>query len=299
MNVKITPLGIFYIIIMLLFGFAAINTANNLLYMITSFMMAFMIISGIISYYNIKFLELTFIKAYDFFANEPGKVIISIKNKKSWPSFLINIFVAKDLNKDVKRFFKTYKTFEIVYEKSLFMLKAKEEKQIELIITFEKRGNYKELEVYISSDFPFGFAYREIKYTVPADIYVYPNPKQCKINTANYKSEKGFIKTNEGQELYQIREYHNEHPKYINWKASAKVQKLMVNDFSDFISKEIILRPEDFDMDLEQKLSCMSFIVLEASKQNAKVGLDWYGFVIPPGDSMFHYIKILRFLSTV
>jgi uncharacterized protein (DUF58 family) len=298
MNVKITPLGIFYIIIMLLFGFAAINTANNLLYMITSFMMAFMIISGVISYYNIKFLEVTFVKAYDFFANEPGKVVLSIRNQKRWPSFLLNIFVAKDLHKDVKRFFKKYKTFEILYEKSIFTLKAKEEKHIELIISFEKRGNYKELEVYISSDFPFGFAYREIKYRVPVDIYVYPNPKQCKINIVQYKSEKGFIKTSEGQELYQIREYNSEHPKYINWKASAKVQKLMVNDFSDFISKEIILRPEDFDMDLEQKLSCMSFIVLEASKQNAKIGLDWNGFVIPPSDSMFHYIKILRFLAT-
>ncbi|MGC8650439.1 MAG: DUF58 domain-containing protein [Hydrogenobaculum sp.] len=298
MNVKITPLGIFYIIIMLLFGFAAINTANNLLYMITSFMMAFMIISGVISYYNIKFLEVTFVKAYDFFANEPGIAVLSIKNRKNWPSFLLNIFVAKDLHKDVKRFFKKYKTFEVLYEKSIFILKAKEEKQIEIILSFEKRGNYKELEIYLSSDFPFGFAYREMKYKIPADIYVYPNPKQCKTNAAQYKSEKGFTKTSEGQELYQIKEYQSEHPKYINWKASAKVQKLMVNDFSDFISKEIILRPEDFDMDLEQKLSCMSFIVLEASKQNAKIGLDWNGFVIPPSDSTFHYIKILRFLAT-
>ncbi|MGC8676661.1 MAG: DUF58 domain-containing protein [Hydrogenobaculum sp.] len=298
MNVKITPLGIFYIIIMLLFGFAAINTANNLLYMITSFMMAFMIISGVISYYNIKFLELTFVKAYDFFANEPGIAVLSIKNRKNWPSFLLNIFVAKDLHKDIKRFFKKYKTFEVLYEKSIFILKAKEEKQIEIILSFEKRGNYKELEIYLSSDFPFGFAYREMKYTIPADIYVYPNPKKCKTNAAQYKSEKGFTKTSEGQELYQIKEYQSEHPKYINWKASAKVQKLMVNDFSDFISKEIILRPEDFDMNLEQKLSCMSFIVLEASKQNAKIGLDWNGFIIPPSDSTFHYIKILRFLAT-
>jgi len=281
-KVKITPLGIFYIIIMLLFGFAAINTSNNLLYMITSFMMGFMIVSGVVSYYNVKFLDIYFSKAQDFFANEPNKAIFYIKNKKRWPSFLINI-----------------RPIENFYEKSIFILKAKEEKELDLTLFFEKRGHYEKIELCLSSDFPFGFAYREITYQIPCDIYVYPNPKYCQQNTSVYRSEKGFVKTTQGQELFQIKSYQNESPKFINWKASAKVQKLMVNDFSDFISKEIILKPEDFDMDLEQKLSCMSYILVEASKENAKVGLDWYGFKIPPGDSSFHYIKILRFLSTV
>ncbi len=288
---------------MLLFGFAAINTANNLLYLITSFMMAFMIISGVISYYNVKFLDLTFLKAQDFFANEPGKIIFSIKNNKRWPSFLINVFIAKDLNQDIKKFFfKRYKALEIIDEKSIFIIKANEEKQIELTLLFEKRGHYKELELYISSDFPFGFAYREVKYTVHTDIYVYPSPKPCSKDIVYYKSDKGYAKTFEKDELYQIKQYQNENPKYINWKASAKMQKLMVNDFTNFINKEIILRPEDFNMeykDLEQKLSCMTYIVLEASKQNAKVGLDWDGYVIPPSDSSFNYIKILRFFATL
>ncbi|GAB6078683.1 DUF58 domain-containing protein [Hydrogenobaculum acidophilum] len=266
-------------------------------------MMAFMIISGIISYYNIKFLDLTFVKAQDFFANEPGKVIFSIKNNKKWPSFLINVFIAKDLNQDIKKFFfRRYKALEIVDEKSIFIIKSSEEKQIELTLLFEKRGHYKELEMYVFSDFPFGFAYREVKYAVPIDIYVYPSPKPCDKDIRYYKSDKGYVKTFEKDELYQIKQYQNENPKYINWKASAKMQKLMVNDFTDFINKEIILRPEDFNMeykDLEQKLSCMTYIVLEASKQNAKVGLDWDGYVIPPSDSSFNYIKILRFFAAL
>ncbi len=287
---------------MLLFGFAAINTANNLLYLITSLMMAFMIISGIISYYNVKFLEVSFLKAQDFFASEPGKALFSIKNKKPWPSFLINTFIAKDLNQEIRRFFfKKYKALEIIDEASVFMLKAKEEKSIELTVLFEKRGHYKDMEIYIASDFPFGFAYREIKYHIPVDIYVYPTPKPCSNSMTHFKSDKGFIKVSDGQELYQIRRYQDEHPKYINWKASAKMQKLMVNDFSDFMNKEIILRPEDFEeyQDLEQKLSCMTYIVLEASKQNAKIGLDWYGYVIPPSDSHSNYSKILRFFASL
>ncbi len=288
---------------MLLFGFAAINTANNLLYLITSLMMAFMIISGIISYYNVKFLEVSFLKAQDFFASEPGKIQFSIRNQKMWPSFLINVFIAKDLNQEIKRFFfKKYKALEIIDEVSVFVIKAKREKQVELNINFDKRGHYKKMEIYISSDFPFGFAYREVKYDIPIDIYVYPMPKPCNKNMFHYKSEKGFIKVSDGEELYQIKEYQNEHPKFINWKASAKIQKLMVNDFSDFMNKEIILRPEDFDMEykeLEDKLSCMTYIVLEASKQNAKVGLDWYGYVVPPSDSSFYHIQILRFFASL
>ncbi len=286
---------------MLLFGFAAINTSNNLLYLITSFMMGFMIISGVISYYNIKYLDISFLKAQDFFASEKNTTTFLLKSKKPFPSFLINIFSATFTEKNSlwDKLFMNSDVLEILSIKSIFMLKAYEEKSIELELTFEKRGHHKEVYIYISSDFPFGFAYREIKYKIPCYIYVYPNPKYCKNTSLIQKSERGFVKIQEGSELYQIKNYQNESPKYINWKASAKRQKIMVNEFSDFISKEIILRPQDFDMELEQKLSCMSYIVLEAMKKNEKVGLDWDGYYIPPENTPFHHIKILRFLATV
>ncbi len=304
MKVRITPLGGFYIIIMLMFGFAAINTSNNLLYLITSFMMGFMIISGIISYYNIKYIDITFLRANDFFANEENSIFLSLKSKKLIPSFLLSVFTLKAIKPEKSSFInrllkKDSTAFELLREKNIFLLKPNEEKIIEITHTFEKRGHYKEFEVYLASDFPFGFAYREIKFLLESDTYVYPNPKYCKSNNLNYASDSGKIKIKNNEELYQIKEYKNESLRFINWKASAKLRKLMVNEYADFINEEIVLKPEDFDMEIEQKLSCMSYIVLEAIKNNTKIGLDWNGFIIPPDNAPFHHIKILRFLASV
>lgn len=306
MKIRISTLGSLYIVIMLMFGFAAINTSNNLLYLITSFMMGFMIVSGLMSYYNIKFLEIKFAKASDFFANDQNTILLSLISKKSFPSFLVNVFLVKHLDIKKEQNFlskllrrKQDEDFELFSEKTIFLLKAKEQKSVELSFVFEKRGHYRELDVYIASDFPFGFVYREIKFHINVDIYVYPNPKKCDISILNQKTDIGKIKTKDGTELYQIREYREDPLKFINWKASAKIGKLMANEFSDFINEEIMLRPEDFDMDLEQKLSCMSYITLEAMKHNMKVGLDWNGYLLPPDNAPLHHIKILRFLATV
>ena len=56
--------------------FAAINTANNLLYMVLSALMAVLVLSGFLSAFNFRFLRMEARHAVTLFAGEPFPIIV-------------------------------------------------------------------------------------------------------------------------------------------------------------------------------------------------------------------------------
>ena len=72
-QVKITASGYIYIVVTILISVAAINTGNNLLYIISSLMLALMAISGIASLFNLFFIEISLRPPEEVFAGIPAR----------------------------------------------------------------------------------------------------------------------------------------------------------------------------------------------------------------------------------
>ena len=53
-GLKINTSGALYVLVTLLIGFAAVNTGNNLLFLVVSGLLAFMSVTGLAGMYNIK-----------------------------------------------------------------------------------------------------------------------------------------------------------------------------------------------------------------------------------------------------
>ncbi|HST09097.1 MAG TPA: hypothetical protein VLL05_01875, partial [Terriglobales bacterium] len=93
---EVTRAGIVYVVGTLLIGIAALNTGNNLLYIIVAAMLAAILVSGIVSAIVLRDLELDVRLPEHVFARRPVLGRIQLRNPRRYlPSFSIHVVPSK------------------------------------------------------------------------------------------------------------------------------------------------------------------------------------------------------------
>lgn len=217
-----TSAGIVLILIGLSLGLAAYNTENNILFAAFSALLSSIIISGIVCWGNFKNLAWRLETGETYRVGEEGEVTLRLKNlsnKFSVTSFRFNLNLE-----------------EQGLAKPLF-LAGRLECGRQQVLTYRFKPSQRsvtrvELED-VASSFPFGFLSKHISGYSSHDIVVWPKRiKYSKFSAGiggvfwqgSNSKEKGMT-----GELLSLRKYERgDAPKMINWKASARQQKLMV-----------------------------------------------------------------------
>ncbi len=280
-KVKVNKAGLIFIGITIFLGVAAVNTANNLLYIVVSYMLSFMLLSGILSLYNLRGLEITLLPPEEIYAGTPFSFRVMLKNRKKIPSFLIEI--KKDKNQVV---------FPFLGNKA----------EDELSLTFEKRGYYKKIELEVSSSFPVGLFDRFYKVEVPIELVVFPKPiptPEIRLNHLGKEREMGAY-TNKKMgydDLYGIKEYSGEPIKLIHWKAFAKTENLYVKNMIEESAPPVILSLDTVDGNIEERISKLTYLVLKLTEQGRPVGLKLPQNTIEPSTGQKHKRRILTELA--
>jgi len=92
-TVKLTRLGKWYIAVVLITGAIAINTGNNLLYLVLATLLSLIIISGLMSEFTMKGLEIKRTLPKYIFKGQPLSLSWHITNtKKIIPSLCFRIY---------------------------------------------------------------------------------------------------------------------------------------------------------------------------------------------------------------
>lgn len=253
--------------------------------MIVSAMLAFMGISGFFGKINLSKLELSLEFPKEIYAHEDIPVKIYLKNNKRFiPSFLIRVRLL-----DKTAF------FPVVDRKS--------SKSKYLITKFTRRGINTIGEVYLCSIFPFNFFIRCKSYKINKHIIVFPQPRKC----TNQKEEKLSRKKGEKSisnikgyhgDIISVRDYYAGDPlKYIHWKASAKTGVLKTKELTEDTAEPMIIDFKNFEGHIEQKISCITYLILSAYKKGIPVGLKINGKFIKPTSSQKDKFKMLRELA--
>src|SRR6201997_1252909 len=108
---EVTRAGIVYVIATLLIGIAALNTGNNLLYIVVAAMLAAILVSGIVSALVLRELQLDVRLPEHVFAGRPVLGRILLRNpRKRLPSLSIHV-VPSQRRKSVKRWLWEPSTF--------------------------------------------------------------------------------------------------------------------------------------------------------------------------------------------
>jgi uncharacterized protein (DUF58 family) len=269
--IRITRAGWLYIALTIFLGFSAVNTGNNLIYLVTAASLSLMGISGFFGRRNLLKIDVRLDLPEEIYAKTPCPVKVTLFNRKRFlPAFLIRVHL---LDKAVLVPFVDGKAKGMTY----------------VPLHFSERGRARIGDIYLSSVFPFNFFIRYRKIPGVAEGVVFPKALECVYPGRSERGRKSrgehFVdRTGYEAELLSVRDYIKGDPlKYIHWKASAKTGRIKTKELSSLSHQPVII---DFDRvpikDVEEKISCITYLLLKLLKQNIPAGLRMGGVLHKP-----------------
>ncbi len=282
-KVRVNRAGVIFIGITIFLGVAAVNTANNLLYLVVSYMLSFMLLSGVLSLYNIRGLEVVLIPPEEVYVGSKTGLRTLIKNTKRFPAFLIYIRIREDSH-----------VFPLIL--------GGKEVEGRVSTTFEKRGHYSTISLEISSSFPVGLFERFYNVDIPINLVVFPHPMEVVERSLNIfprqRGQANILSRKRGyEELYGVREYSNEPLKLIHWKLSAKTGSLYVKEMVEESAPPVILSLDMAEGTLEERISKLAYLVIRFTSEGRPVGLKLTDRTIEPSTGVSHKRRLLTELA--
>ena len=266
---EVTRTGIVYVLVTLVIGIAALNTGNNLLYIVVAAMLAAILVSGVVSAWVLRWLELDVRLPEHVFAGRAvlGRIVLH-NPKRFLPSFSIRVVsTRKKKTKVVKQWQWEAATFTFPFNRppeqqwlhlpdrrlrrvtlapppaGIFTgmayfpyLPPKTELSADLELKFERRGRYRENSFGLATRFPFAFLTKTRHISLPRELLVYPRvgptDELFEILPLVRGEWESFVR-GRGSDLYRIREYMPEDTaRHVDWKATAKSGSLKVREFA-------------------------------------------------------------------
>ena len=265
----VTRAGIVYALVTLVIGIAALNTGNNLLYIVVAAMLAAILVSGVVSAWVLRWLELDVRLPEHVFAGRAVAGRIVLQNPRRFlPSFSIRVVsTRKKREKSAKQWQWEATTFAFPFNRpveeqwlrlpdrrlrrvtvlppppGIFQgmayfpfLPPQAKLSADLELRFEQRGRYREDSFGLATRFPFAFLTKTRHVTLPREVLVYPRIDSTDEVLGILPLVRGewesFVR-GRGSELYRIREYMPEDSaRHVDWKATAKSGSLKVREFA-------------------------------------------------------------------
>jgi uncharacterized protein (DUF58 family) len=229
MEYKVTRAGWTYIGGVIVVALAALNTGNNLLFLILASLIAVILMSGVLSSITLSGVELRLELPEHIFAGQPVRAQIELENEKlTLPSFSLRVEAVTPKNAQAAAVLDTPVYFPYLPKKDCVRQSVP--------ITFARRGAYRQDAFRITSRFPFGFLQKSRRLELKTEALVYPSVEPgnefFEISPALQGALESLSK-GRGQDLYALRGYFpNDSARHVHWKASARLGSLMVREFT-------------------------------------------------------------------
>jgi uncharacterized protein (DUF58 family) len=254
--------GVFLVIIIVV-GFAAWNTGNNLLFLVFSLLCSTLFVGWIAARTSLRDLTVSARFPDHIFAAEPAPVIVTLRNtKRLLPSF--SVFVeARGPNSESEERAASRRRYakRLLAYFSYVPHHASAEQRVEQL--FPKRGHVLIDGFELSTRFPFGFFRRRRRLRARnVDIIVYPKPEAIgdKLHLLPmYAGRMPSLRRGVGHDLFSLRDYQPEDDlRHIDWKATARSRRLTVREFTSEDERRVSIvldtrLPAEPDEELRQR----------------------------------------------
>ncbi|HTJ82544.1 MAG TPA: DUF58 domain-containing protein [Polyangiaceae bacterium] len=212
-KLKFTREGKYYIGITLGVGFAAINTGNNLLYLLLGMLLSLMVVSGVMSELSLRNLSVTRRLPLRAQVGRAHLVEIEVFNHKGKvPSYAIEV---EDLRAGQPA------------DKRCFFLKiSPSSAQVAAYRrTPARRGRDHHTGFRIATRFPFGLFEKSREVSAPGDLIIYPavDPVRLPVDLGARPGQSGrIIGRGHGDDIYTVRPMRDgDDPRDIYWRKTA------------------------------------------------------------------------------
>src|ERR1700722_20300748 len=238
---RLTRDGMIYLGAVSILVLAAINTGNNLLFLILACLLAGILISGVLSRVVLTGVEMKFDLPEHIFAEQPVLAEIELRNdKQMWPSFSLRVIGGKK------------KAAAEILTRPVFFpyLPRRSATRQKVELRFPRRGVYRQDSFGIRTRFPFGFFEKTREVGSHLEIAVYPRVEaveQFFEVLPLLTGEMASFFRGRGHELHSLRDYvPTDSARFVDWKVTAKSGRLVVREFAREDERRVMLVLDPF-----------------------------------------------------
>lgn len=231
-----TMTGVLLISISLGIGVAAYNTASNILFITLSLLLSCLVLSGVLSWLNLRAVTWRLQFAGPWRAGQAEAVALELRNGKTvFPTYGLWFDLAAGEESPERRHLE-------------MRLDPGEESRMEWLVKAARRGRLRIGLRSMGSLYPFGFLRKSVLSDLGADVLVWPASVEYRREGEGtaWRAPRGQGQVNRaGQDgdLLALRRYApGDSPKRVHWKASARLRHLMVRQFSTEGVEGFVLR---------------------------------------------------------
>ena len=336
LDYKFTREGAIYSIATVVIALAALNTGNNLLFIIVASLLAGILMSGVLSRIVLTGIELKLDLPDHVFAKQPVLASLSLENRKlTLPSF--SLTVTGESTGETLRLLSgqapvpqgqkekkkgkggtgvpfMFPATRILREPVYFPYIPRNRhasQPVELL--FPRRGRYAQKGFQVTSRFPFGFLIKTRQLEAANELVVYPPVEPTEEFYEILPLISGELESfyrGRGHDLYSIRDYQSsDSARTVDWKATAKAQALKVREFTREDERRVELVFDSYlpaGSDSAEALerferavsfcACLAWHFYEIDAEMKFHASDWETPVAPAGEIVY---DILRYLALV
>jgi len=242
---KVTREGIVYLGGILVVALAALNTGNNLLFMVLACLLAGVLISGLLSRLVISGVEVHLELPEHIFADRPIMAIAALENTKQiMPSFSVSL-VSEDAPATKRRAPAT--PVPRILDRPVYFphIPHRQIMRQNIELMFARRGVYRQDVLGLRTKFPFGFLEKTRRLDSEIEVVVYPRVQPTDEFYEILPLVSGELESfqrGRGHDLYAIRDYQfNDSARHIDWKASARTGALQVREYAREDERRVML----------------------------------------------------------
>lgn len=262
-------------------GTAAYNSSNNILFITLSLLLACLILSGVLSWLNLRGVGWRLRLAAPLRAGHEAVVAVELRNRKAFlPTYgLWFDLAARTVEAGVEQRAESTVTGRGIDVRAMLAkaeaavvrgrvgqrvrLEPQGEARLEWLGKPEKRGVFRVELAGVGSLFPFGFLKKEIGTELAVETVVWPAPVEYRRHgvMAARRPAGGprIARAGSGGDLHALRRYAvGDSHRLIHWKASARTRTLLVRQFAAETAEgfslwlrteaEVWARPEQFEL---------------------------------------------------
>jgi uncharacterized protein (DUF58 family) len=218
-SLRVTKVGLWYVLLTAVVGIAATNTGNNALYMVVAAMTSLLVASWFLAWRNLQRLDVELLVPEEIYANAPCVVGFRALNRRRAGDARLVVLQIDDGR-------------PVLLERLPAVGLARS--QVETGGTrmlFSRRGRRDECLVRFTSLFPAGLFRSSLTCPTAVAIVVYPelfSAASLELDQASDAGHVGAHRAGWGYDLFSLRAFRGgDDPRSIHWKRSARTGSLV------------------------------------------------------------------------
>lgn len=308
---EFTREGVVFLAMIAVITVAALNTGNNLLFIILSCLLAAILTSGMLSRIVLRGLEIDLPLPDHIFAGQSILARLRLENRKQLlPTFSVTISGRAVARSHRKR--PAVSTPSILNQDVYIpYIPRRSSASQDVTLTFPKRGSYSQASLRISTRFPFGFLRKTQTVPWTREVLVLPSVQPTRKFfevLPQLGNELDSYLKGRSHDLYAIRDYQqDDSARHVDWKATARVRQLKVREFTREDDRRLRLtfdaripdtQPETLER-VEKAIHLCACLAWHYYKSGATISFTTDGFETPMAPAGLVLYSILEKLAVI